>query len=159
MRFCLLVALLLGWWANVSAQSPAPPHRLRDTLLLKDPKGAHISEAYRYYTEPFGLAPDPARAEAAWQAGKFRPGPWHETLNLGLLHERVWIRLPARNTEPQRLRFLWNIFNFTDSAALYCRRTGQATFTPCCRPSRAWATSATPSKPWASSSTPTAARR
>ncbi|WP_201985664.1 sensor histidine kinase [Hymenobacter rubidus] len=101
---------------------------MRDTLLLKDPKGPHISEAYLYYTEPITLPPDPERAEAAWRAGRFRPGPWHKPLNLGLLHERVWMRLTVRNTDPERLRFLWSIFNFTDSAALYCRRPGDSTF-------------------------------
>jgi signal transduction histidine kinase len=39
------------------------------------------------------------------------------------------MRLTVRNTEPQRLRFLWSIFNFTDSAALYCRRPGETRFT------------------------------
>ncbi|WP_460616819.1 sensor histidine kinase [Hymenobacter ruber] len=124
----LLLGLGTGFCPAVGATPP--PHVLRDTLLLKDPKGVHISEAYRYYTEPFGPAPaDPERAEAAWRAGRFRPGPWHEPLNLGLMHRRVWMRLPVRNTEPQRLRFLWSIFNFTDSAALYCRRAGEAKFT------------------------------
>jgi hypothetical protein len=49
------------------------------------------------------------------------------------MHRRVWMRLPVRNTEPLRLRFLWSIFNFTNSAALYCRRAGKAKFT---RPAR-----------------------
>ena len=127
MRFTLFILLALAWWAVGGAQAQAPP-ALRDTLPLKDPKGPHISEAYRYYTEPLGLPPSPARAEAAWQAGRFRPGPWHKTLNLGLRHERVWLRLVARNTDPERLRFLWSIFNFTDSAALYCRRQGETRF-------------------------------
>ncbi|WP_233454717.1 sensor histidine kinase, partial [Hymenobacter negativus] len=130
MRFCLFMVLMLSWWRVQAAQTAPELHVLRDTLLLKDPKGAHISEAYRYYTEPFGSTPaDPEHAEAAWRAGRFRPGPWHKTLNLGLMHRRVWMRLPVRNTEPQRLRFLWSIFNFTDSAALYCRRAGEAKFT------------------------------
>lgn len=102
---------------------------LTDTLLLKTPESPHISEAYRYYTEPFSTKPDPEQVEVQWQAGKFRPGPWHKTLNLGILHKRVWMRLAVRNTEPQRLRFLWSIFNFTDSAALYCRRQGETKFT------------------------------
>ncbi|WP_317196148.1 7TMR-DISMED2 domain-containing protein [Hymenobacter siberiensis] len=78
---------------------------------------------------PSGPAHDPERTEAAWRAGRFRPGPWHKPLNLGLMHRRVWMRLPVRNTEPLRLRFLWSIFNFTNSAALYCRRAGKAKFT------------------------------
>ncbi|WP_170934812.1 sensor histidine kinase [Hymenobacter gelipurpurascens] len=119
------IQLALG--QSVKAASPAG--EVRDTLLLKDPKGPHISEAYRYYTEPFTTSPDPEQAEAQWRAGKFRPGPWHKTLNLGLLHERVWMRLTVRNTEAQRLRYFWSIFNFTDSAALYCRRQGEACFT------------------------------
>ncbi|GAA4348829.1 hypothetical protein GCM10023185_05100 [Hymenobacter saemangeumensis] len=105
-----------------------PPGQLRDTLLLKDPKGVHISEAYRYYTEPFEVAPSPEQAEARYQEGRFQPGPWHKTLNLGIRHERVWLRLPVRNTEAQRLRFVWSIFNFVDSAALYVRRQGDPNF-------------------------------
>jgi signal transduction histidine kinase len=128
MRFCLFLALMLCWWRPVTAQA-APLQALRDTLLLKDPKGPHISEAYRYYAEPFRVAADPEHAEAQWRAGKFRPGPWHKTLNLGLRHERVWMRLPVRNVDSLRLRFLWSIFNFTDSAVLYCRRPGETTFT------------------------------
>ncbi len=123
---------MLGWWLMGKGEVQAaakPDQTLRDTLLLKDPKGAHISEAYRYYTESFDVPPDPEQAEAQWLAGKFRPGPWHKPLNLGTLHQRVWMRLPVRNTESQRLRFVWSIFNFTDSASLYCRRQGETKFT------------------------------
>lgn len=125
-----LLVLLLGLLAYCPAtKATVAPGALSDTLLLKDPKGPHISEAYRYYTEPFTSAPDPEQAEAQWRAGKFRPGPWHKPLNLGLRHERVWMRLVVQNTEPERLRFLWSIFNFVDSAALYCRRQGETKFT------------------------------
>ena len=102
---------------------------MRDTLLLKDPKRTHISEAYRYYAEPFGAAPDPERVEAEWRTGKFQTEPWHHGLNLSMLRQRVWMRLLTRNTGPQRPHFLWNIFNFSDSAALHCRRQGKRTFT------------------------------
>ncbi|RYU84307.1 sensor histidine kinase [Hymenobacter persicinus] len=126
----LVLLLLLGsWLGSPAARGAEAPHIVRDTLLLKDPKGPHISEAYRYYTEPFSTPPDPERVEALWRAGKLQPGPWHKTLNLGILHERVWMRLVVRNTDPERLRFLWSIFNFADSAALYCRRTGETKFT------------------------------
>lgn len=131
MRHWLLIVFLLGMQLALghSAEAASLVGEVRDTLLLKDPKGPHISEAYRYYTEPFSNHPDPELVEAQWRAGKFRPGPWHKTLNLGLLHERVWMRLTVRNTEAQRLRYFWSIFNFTDSAALYCRRQGETHFT------------------------------
>jgi signal transduction histidine kinase len=127
----LLIVFLLGAQLALgqSVTAATSPGTVRDTLLLKDPKGPHISEAYRYYTEPFTVAPDPEQVEARWRAGRFRAGPWHKTLNLGLLHERVWMRLTVRNTEAQRLRYFWSIFNFTDSAALYCRRPGETRFT------------------------------
>ncbi|MBF9238692.1 hypothetical protein I2I05_14905 [Hymenobacter sp. BT683] len=130
MRRLFFHALLLGWWlvgtGNVQA---APGPARRDTLLLKDADEPHVSEAYRYYTEPFSVPPNPEQAEAQWRAGKFRPGAWHKPLNLGTLHQRVWMRLPVRNTAAERLRFVWSIFNFTDSAALYCRRQGETRFT------------------------------
>ena len=130
MRLCLFMMCVLSGCVSAAAQSLAPaPQILRDTLPLKDPKGPHISEAYRYYTEPFGVAPNPEQVEARWRAGQFRPGPWHKTLNLGLMHQRVWMRLPVHNVDSLRLRFFWSIFNFTDSAALYCRRRGETTFT------------------------------
>ncbi|WP_045688287.1 7TM diverse intracellular signaling domain-containing protein [Hymenobacter sp. AT01-02] len=127
----LLTVFLLGWALVASAPSWAalPPEALPDTLLLKDPKGPHVSEAYQYYTEPFATPINPEHAEAQWRAGKFQSGPWHQTLNLGLRHERVWIRLMVRNVDSLRLRFLWSLFNFADSAALYCRPQGTTHFT------------------------------
>ncbi|MBX0291134.1 hypothetical protein K3G63_11820 [Hymenobacter sp. HSC-4F20] len=126
----LTLALFLSCWllSCPNGQAAATSGRLSDTLLLKDPKGPHISEAFRYYTEPFTTPATPEQVETQWRAGNFRPGPWHQTLNLGLLHERVWLRLVVRNTDTLRLRFLWSIFNFTDSAALYCRRQGETRF-------------------------------
>ncbi|SFQ66497.1 sensor histidine kinase [Hymenobacter arizonensis] len=131
MRFQFFIVLMLGWcfvsWGEVRAAKPE--QILRDTLQLKDAENPHVSEAYRYYTEDFNVPPDPEQAEAQFRAGKFQAGPWHKPLNLGTLHQRVWMRLPVRNTELQRLRFLWSIFNFTDSASLYCRRQGETMFT------------------------------
>lgn len=48
----LLIVFLLGTQLALG-QSISPAislEKVRDTLLLKDPKGPHISEAYRYYT-------------------------------------------------------------------------------------------------------------
>lgn len=131
MRLFLLVVFTLAGWLSASpgAWAADEPQVVRDTLLLKDPKGPHISEAYRYYTEPFSTPVNPEQVERQWRAGRFQPGPWHKTLNLGLRHERVWIRLVVRNTDPERLRFVWSLFNFADSLALYMQRQGETGFT------------------------------
>ncbi len=125
MRFCWLLALLMNWcWASLAAAPPrrAAPGSPADTLYLHQTNGAHLSETYRYLAEPFAAPATPAHADAQWQAGRFRPGPWHRTLNLGLRHQRVWLRLAVANTLPDRNRFVWSLYNFTDSATLFQRQ-------------------------------------
>ena len=132
MRFHLLIALLgvlvIGSWLpeNYTAQAATipPPQVVRDTLYLRQSNGAHLSETYQYLAEPFAAPATPAYAAAQFRAGRFRPGPWHRTLNLGLRHRRVWLRLAVANTQPDRARFVWSIYNFTDSATLYRARPG-----------------------------------
>lgn len=108
---------------------PLPPPKLADTLYLHESNGAHLSETYRYYTEPFSAPLTPAHADSLFRAGAFRAGPWHRTLNLGFGHQRLWLHLTVVNTLPQRTRFLWSLYNYTDSATLYYRRIGEEQFT------------------------------
>jgi signal transduction histidine kinase len=105
-----------------------PPKKLADTLYLRESNGDHLSETYRYYTEPFSAPAVPAHADSLFRAGKFRAGPWHRTLNLGFGHRRLWLRLAVVNTLPRQARFLWSLYNYTDSATLYYRRAGNEQF-------------------------------
>ena len=127
---------LLGFWlfvswlfGSVSAKADSLPlYALADTLYLKESNGEHLSETYRYCTEPFSAPARAQHADSLWRAGKFQPGPWHRTLNLGFVHRRLWLRLVVKNTLPENRRFLWSVYNYTDSATLYCRRQGEAGF-------------------------------
>lgn len=120
--------VLVGLWLQslwcLGAAAPAPA----DTLYLVESNGNHLSETYRYLTEPFTAPATPQHADSLWQAGRFGPGPWHRTLNLGFVHQRLWLRLVAKNTLPTQARFLWSIYNYTDSATLYGRRQGETRF-------------------------------
>ena len=116
------LCLLCLWCRAAWAGPPAP------TLLLRASNDVHLSETYRYCTTSFAAPPTPAYADSLWRTGQFRAGPWHRTLNLGFAHQRLWLRLAVVNTLPERTRFLWSLYNYTDSATLYCRRQGEATF-------------------------------
>ncbi|UOQ65593.1 sensor histidine kinase [Hymenobacter volaticus] len=124
--FWLFTSWLLG--SNATAAVPLPLHVLADTLYLKESNGKHLSETYRYYTEPFRAPANAQHADSLWQAGKFQAGPWHRTLNLGIVHRRLWLRLVVKNTLAESRRFLWSVYNYTDSATLYCRRQGETEF-------------------------------
>ncbi|WP_188810546.1 sensor histidine kinase [Hymenobacter cavernae] len=124
--FWLLIGGLLGS-IHGSAQQLRPA--LADTLYLQQSNGAHLSENYRYCTAPFDSPSTPAHADSLWQVGHFQPGPWHRTLNLGFVHRRLWLRLAVVNTLPHPARFLWSLYNYTDSATLYWQRRRDTTFT------------------------------
>jgi signal transduction histidine kinase len=123
---CWLLPLLV--FCGTAYAAPQKNSGLRDTLYLRQSNGAHLSETYRYCTTPFASPASPRYADSLWRAGGFRPGPWHRPLNLGFAHRRVWLRLVAVNTLPERTRFLWSVYNFTDSTTLYCRRQGEQEF-------------------------------
>lgn len=128
-RLLALCALLLGGWPPARAQAPATDDQtVLDTLYLQDENHRHVSEVYRYYTEPFAVKPRPERADSLWRAGAFQTGRWHKALSLGFLHQRVWVRIAVANTSSQRSRYVWSIYNFTDSATLYFRPLGSEQF-------------------------------
>ncbi len=115
LRQCLTLGLWL--WALAAHAAGAPP----DTVLLRRQTADPLLRGYTYALEPFGAGPaDPARADALWRAGRFRPGPTNDRpLNLGFRHQRLWLRVVVRNTLPDRTRFVWSFYCFLDSAVLY----------------------------------------
>jgi len=128
-RLYVLWLLIGGLLGSVPARAQPVQRVLTDTLYLKQSNGTHLSESYRYSTESFEAARTPEHAESLWRAGRFKPGPWHKTLNLGFEQKRLWLRLVVINTLPHRTRFLWSLYSYTDSAALYWRRDGDNSFT------------------------------
>nr|WP_262905207.1 7TM diverse intracellular signaling domain-containing protein [Hymenobacter nitidus] len=125
----VLCALVVG----LSARSLAQPageeaQTVLDTLYLQGENHRHVSEVYRYYTEPFEVPASPERADSLWRAGAFQTGRWHKALSLGFLHQRVWVRIAVANTGVERSRYVWSIYNFTDSARLYFRPQGEQEF-------------------------------
>ncbi|MBC6607886.1 hypothetical protein H8B13_13750 [Hymenobacter sp. BT188] len=125
----LLLWVSLVLIPTATKADPNLPPKLSDTLYLRESNGIHLSETYRYTTESFSAPPTPAHADSLFRAGAFTAGPWHRTLNLGFVHQRLWLRLAVVNTLPQRTRFIWSLYNYTDSATLYYRRAGDEQFT------------------------------
>ncbi|OUJ75256.1 sensor histidine kinase [Hymenobacter crusticola] len=128
-RLYVLWLLLGGLLSCLCATAHPVQRNLVDTLYLKQSNNDHLSETYLYYAEPFEAPATAEHADSVWRAGQFQPGPWHQTLNLGFAHRRVWLRLAVANTLPHQTRFLWSLYTYTDSATLYWRREGDQTFT------------------------------
>ena len=119
-----ILGLGLGSGEALGAAKPAgpgaPPARAgADTLYLAEVNGASLTETYQYAVDDYAAPATPARAETLWRTGRFRRPARHRPLNLGLLHQRVWLRLAVVNTLSCPQPFLWSLYNFTDSATLY----------------------------------------
>ena len=123
MRYLLLLSwLLLGSGGGaLPAAAQAPP----DTLHLSY---AEYDPAARFFSYCFDDLPQPAtagRAASLWAAGRFRPLPRQDLLQAGYQPGRLWLRVAAVNTIPQRTHFVWNMYAFVDSATLYVQPGGR----------------------------------
>jgi signal transduction histidine kinase len=122
MRHLLLLAWLLASGGGALAfAAPAPPDTLRLSYAEYDP-------AARFFSYCFDESRQPAtagRAARLWAAGRFRPLPRQDLLQAGYQPGRLWLRVAAANTLPQRTHFLWNVYSFVDSATLYVQPGGR----------------------------------
>jgi signal transduction histidine kinase len=122
MRHLLLLAWLLASGGGALAfAAPAPP----DTLRLSY---AEYNPAAQFFSYCFDESRQPAtagRAARLWTAGRFRPLPRQDLLQAGYQPGRLWLRVAAANTLPQRTHFLWNVYSFVDSATLYVQPGGR----------------------------------
>ncbi|MFD1871186.1 ATP-binding protein [Hymenobacter bucti] len=123
MRYLLLLGWLLlaggGWVPTAAAQA------LPDTLHLSY---AEYDPAARFFSYCFDECRQPAtagRAASLWAAGRFRRLSRQDLLQAGYQPGRLWLRVAALNTIPQRTHFLWNIYSFVDSATLYVQPDGR----------------------------------
>jgi len=123
MRYLLLLGwLLLGSGGSRQAvAAPVPPDTLRLSYAEYDPAARFFSYCFDTCRQPATAA----RAASLWAAGCFRPLPRQDLLQAGYQPGRLWLRVAALNTLPQRTHFLWNIYAFVDSATLYVQPDGR----------------------------------
>ncbi|MGI4742925.1 MAG: 7TMR-DISMED2 domain-containing protein [Janthinobacterium lividum] len=51
--------------------------------------------------------------------------PPGRVFQVGFTQDRLWLRTTVLNTLPQRTRFVWSVYEFVDSAALFVQPAGQ----------------------------------
>jgi signal transduction histidine kinase len=123
MRYLLLLGWLLlgsgGGVRKVAAQ--VPPDTLRLSYAEYDPTARFFSYCFDESRQPATAG----RATSLWAAGRFRPLPRQDLLQAGYQPGRLWLRVAAVNTIPQRTHFVWNIYSFVDSATLYVQPGGR----------------------------------
>ena len=123
------VALLLGWlWllplGATPARLPTPPSGPGTLRLLARNDGPWLP----YFTYCFDSEAQPLggeRAAALWAGGRFRRMPPGRVFQAGLTRDRLWLRATVVNTLPQRTRFVWSLYSFVDSAALFVQPGGR----------------------------------
>ena len=120
--------VLLGWlWLGLLplAAGARPPALAPDTLRLR---ARNDGPWLPYFTHCFDASARPLggrRAVALWAAGRFRPLPPGRVFQAGFTRHRLWLRATVVNTLPQRTRFVWSLYSFVDSAALFVQPGGR----------------------------------
>jgi signal transduction histidine kinase len=123
MRYLLLFGWL--WLLPLGAALARPPTPPPDTLRLQASNDGPWSHYFAYCFDP-GVHPlSGRRAVALWAAGRFRPMPPGRVFQAGFTSSRLWLRSTVVNTLPQRTRFVWSLYAFVDSAALFVQPGGQ----------------------------------
>jgi signal transduction histidine kinase len=122
MRHLLLLAWLLASGGGAPAfAAPAPLDTLRLSYAEYDPAARFFSYCFDDLAQPATAG----RAARLWAVGRFRPLPRQDLLQAGYQPGRLWLRVAAANTLPQRTHFLWNVYSFVDSATLYVQPGGR----------------------------------
>ena len=122
MRYLLLSWLLLGSWGSVlTVAAQAPPDTLHLSYAEYDPAARFFSYCFDDLRQPATAG----RAADLWAANSFRRLPRQDLLQAGYQTGRLWLRVAAVNTLPQRTHFVWNIYAFVDSATLYVQPGGR----------------------------------
>lgn len=96
-----------------------------DTLRLEASNAGPWARYFSYCRDPVAQPGTGARAAALWAAGRFQPVPPGRVLQVGFTQDRVWLRATVVNTLPQRTRFVWSVYEFVDSAALFVQPAGR----------------------------------
>jgi signal transduction histidine kinase len=122
-RYFLLFALL----GLLLAVTPTDAHAAvpADTLFLHDVNPGPWARYFSYCLDPHNQSGSGARAAELWAAGRFRLVPPGRVLQAGFTQDRLWLRATVVNTLPQRTRFVWSVYEFVDSAALFVQPDGR----------------------------------
>ena len=128
MRFLALLLLLISAgreraWAAAAGPRPVPPAPA-DTLRLEASNSGPWGHYFAYCLAPERQVATGSQATARWAAGQFRPLPPGRVLQLGFAPGRLWLRATVVNKLPQRTRFVWSLYEFVDSAALFVQPNG-----------------------------------
>ena len=120
--------LLVGWlWllplGAALARLPTPPPT--GTLRLQAVNDGPWLPYFTYCFDPGAQPLGGERAAALWAAGRFRPLPPGRVFQAGFTRDRLWLRATVVNTLPQRTRFVWSLYSFVDSAALFVQPQGR----------------------------------
>jgi len=122
-RVCL--GLLGGFAARAALATPVatPP----DTLFLKLSNNPPFAHYFAWCLDAPANSGSGARAATLATGGRFRPltaNGGGEVLQTGYTQDRLWLRAVVVNTLPGRTHFVWSIYNFVDSAALFVQPLG-----------------------------------
>ena len=122
---CCVAALGGAGRAAGAAGLPAPGSAAPDTLRLEYITPGPWMPYFQQCLDGFAQPGTGARAAALWAAGRFRPVPPGRIIQAGYTQDRLWLRAVVLNTLPQRTRFVWNLYEFVDSAALFVQPEGR----------------------------------
>lgn len=123
MRYPLLFGWL--WLLALGAALARPPTPPPDTLRLRASNDGPWSHYFAYCFDPGAQPLSGGRAAALWAAGRFRPMPPGRVFQAGFTRDRLWLRATVVNTLPRRTRFVWSLYAFVDSAALFVQPGGR----------------------------------
>jgi signal transduction histidine kinase len=124
MRYFLLLSSL--WLMSMrAALGGAPVSVPADTLFLTYVNSGPWAHYFAYCLDSYDQPGSGGRAETLWKTHQFRPMPRGRVLQAGYTHDRLWLRATVVNTLPQRTRFVWSLYEFVDSAALFVQPGGR----------------------------------
>lgn len=101
------------------------PAAVADTLRLEAVNSGPWHPYLAYCLDPCAQPSTGRRAANLWATGRFRAVPPGRVLQAGFTQDRLWLRATVVNTLPQRTRFVWSVYEFVDSAALFVQPGGR----------------------------------
>jgi signal transduction histidine kinase len=115
-----VVLCALGLLSQATCAAPCADQPKDSNLpfyKLEESNGLPFSRFGRYLLLPYNQIPSAERVERLISEGAFKP--WRGTLNLGYTHADLWLAVRVSNATAIPQTFLWSVYNYIDSVALY----------------------------------------